>query len=169
MSGVKPVDPTAPASLVERTSRGFVKTKPGTWLARVFAARVDPWLIEKSNGKVATGIGFPTLNLTTTGRKSGEPRTTTLLYFTRGDDVVLVASSFGRDAHPAWYLNLAADPHAQLLCRGYRGEFVARETDGAERDELFALADRLYGGYSLYQAGTERKIPVMVLSPAGDS
>ncbi|MBJ7348568.1 MAG: nitroreductase family deazaflavin-dependent oxidoreductase [Thermoleophilaceae bacterium] len=165
MSGIPQVDPTAKPTRVQAVGRAFVKTKAGTWMARTFAARVDPWLLKVSKGRVATGVGFPSINLTTIGRKSGEPRTTTLLYFTQGDDVVLIASSFGRDKHPAWYLNLAANPEAELLCGGYSGKFTARQTEGEERDRLFALADQLYSGYTRYAENTTRKIPVMVLSP----
>ncbi|HEV7918069.1 MAG TPA: nitroreductase/quinone reductase family protein [Solirubrobacterales bacterium] len=163
------VDPTATPSALERAMRATVKTPAGTWLARVFAAKVDPWLLRHSNGRIDSGVGFPTLNLTTTGRKSGEPRTTTLLYFTRGEDVVIIASSFGRDRHPAWLLNLRNDPRAELLCRGFRGAFTAREADGQERQGLFDLADQMYGGYSRYQAKTDREIPVMVLTPSPDA
>lgn len=168
MAGIPQVDPEAPQSFFQRAVRRTIQTKPGKALAMTLSARVDPWLLERTNGRFATGVGFPTLNLTTTGRKSGKPRTATLVYFTRGEDVVLVASSFGRDQHPAWYLNLKADPHAELLCRGHRGRYVARETEGAERDQLFALANRVYAGYSQYAAGTERAIPVLVLSPTSN-
>ncbi len=125
-------------------------------------------MIKASRGKVVLVFGMPTLNMTTFGRKSGEPRTVTLQYFTRGEDVVLIASSFGRDKHPAWYLNLSANPHAELFSHGKGGPYVAREAEPKERDELFALAVELYGGYANYQEGTERRIPVMVLSPAGE-
>jgi deazaflavin-dependent oxidoreductase (nitroreductase family) len=166
MSEIPPVDPTAHQPPAVRAVRAAIRTRPGTALAKALSARVDPWLLSHSNGRVSTGVGFPTVNLTTRGRKSGEPRTATLVYFTRGDEVVLIASSFGRDSHPAWYLNLKADPNARLLARGRGGDYVAREVDGAERDELFALAQRVYAGYGNYQAGTARTIPVMVLAPA---
>lgn len=164
-SGIPPVDPEAPQTPFQRVMRTVGKTKPGMALAKAVPVHVDAWLLEHTNGWIATSIGFPRLNMTTTGRKSGEPRTTTLLYFTRGDDVVVIASCFGSDKHPAWYLNVAADPHVELLCRGYRGRYVAREADEPERSELYALARKLYGAYTLYAARTDRRIPVMVLSP----
>lgn len=143
----------------------FVASDVGrkTYIATV--SKFEPVLIKASGGKVQVG-GGPRVNITTIGRKSGEPRTATLLYFTEGDDVVLIASSFGRDGHPAWYLNLKSDPTATLSWRGGSGEFTAREVDGDERDRLFDLATKMYAGYARYATLTDRKIPVIVLSPA---
>jgi deazaflavin-dependent oxidoreductase (nitroreductase family) len=148
--------------------RAFVATPPGTWFAKRIASKLDPVLLRLTGGRMSTAIGFPTVNLTTTGRRSGEPRTTTLLYFTRGDDVVLIASRFGNASHPAWYLNLTANPEAELVARGRRGTYVAREVSGPERDELYSLAVRMYRGYGQYEdlAG-DRTIPVLVLTPSG--
>lgn len=166
MAKMPPVDPTTTLGPVKRTLSGFVKSRFGIWFTKHVIAPIEPRVIKASNGRVTFLVGAPTVNVTTTGRKSGKPRTATLVYFTEGDNVVLMASSFGRDAHPAWYLNLKADPRAELFARGRRGKYVAGEAEGPERDRLFALANRLFDGYDQYQAGTERKIPVMVLSPA---
>ena len=165
MSQVPHVDPTAKQSLFKRATRATVRTRAGTWIARELVAPIEPKVIKASRGKIVIGFGFPTLNLTTRGRKSGKPRTATLVYFTQGDDVVLIASSFGRDAHPAWYLNLKADPHCELFSRGRGGRYVAREADPDERDRLFELARQVYAGYQNYAEKTDRRIPVMVLSP----
>jgi deazaflavin-dependent oxidoreductase (nitroreductase family) len=166
MSLVPPVDPNAPQAFPVRAVKAVIGTRVGTKMAMTVSANVDPWLLSHSNGRIDTGVGFPTVNVTTVGRKSGEKRTATLVYFTQGDDVILVASSFGRDKHPAWYLNLKADPQAELLAKGRGGSYVAREADEDERLRLFALAEKVYPGYATYAAGTERKIPVMILSPA---
>lgn len=167
MAKVPQVDPAASLGPFKRKLSGFVKSRFGIWFTKHLIAPIEPHVIKASNGRLTLLVGAPTVNVTTTGRKSGERRTTTLVYFTQGDDVVLIASSFGRDAHPAWYLNLKADPHAELFARGRRGDYIASEAEGAERDRLFALANKLFDGYDQYQAGTDRKIPVMVLSPAG--
>ncbi|MBI5310256.1 MAG: nitroreductase family deazaflavin-dependent oxidoreductase [Actinobacteria bacterium] len=169
MSRVPPVDPNAKQGPLQRGARAFTRTRFGTWFARVFVAPVEPHVIKATRGKVVIGFGFPTLNLTTRGRKSGKPRTTTLVYFTQGDDVVLIASSFGRDAHPAWYLNLKSEPHCELLSRGHGGRYVAREAGQAERERLFELAKHVYAGYQNYAEKTDRRIPVMVLSPSEHS
>jgi deazaflavin-dependent oxidoreductase (nitroreductase family) len=111
---------------------------------------------------------FPSANLTTMGAKSGTPRTATILYFTDGDDVILVASSFGRDKHPSWYPNLKAHPESTLERAGRSGRYMAAEVqDDAERERLFALVDQVYPGYADYRvrAGAiGRRIPIMRLT-----
>ncbi len=130
-------------------------------------ARVDPYLLRATRGWVSLGMALPNVNLTTTGARSGEPRTCTLLYFSDGDDVILVASSFGRDQHPAWYHNLKAHPTARLERAGRSGDYLAEEVDDdAQRARLFAQADLVYPGYADYRARADaigRRIPIMRL------
>lgn len=169
MARIPPVDPTKPQNPAVKAVRAAIKTPAGTWFSKTVASKLDPLLLKATNGRVKAAVGFPTVNLTTTGRKSGAPRTSTVLYFTRGDDVVLIASKFGSaTGHPAWYLNLKAKPEAELVARGRRGRYVvAREAEGAERAELYGLAERMYGGYADYKAKAgAREIPVLVLTPA---
>jgi deazaflavin-dependent oxidoreductase (nitroreductase family) len=132
------------------------------------AARADPVLLKASRGYVALGLMLPSANLTTTGAKSGLPRTSTVLYFSDGDDAILVASSFGRERHPGWYHNLKTHPEAVLACSGRSGSYIAAEVEReAERECLFALMDRVYGGYADYReraAETGRRIPIMRLT-----
>ncbi len=139
---------------------------PGRWYGINIASRIDPALLRLSGGRLATTSFFPLVLMTARGRRSGEPRTVPLVYFTQGDEVILTASSFGRARHPDWYLNVKADPRVELIARGGRGRYVARETSGAERDRLFELSKQLYRGYGLYQerAGG-RTIPVLALRP----
>jgi deazaflavin-dependent oxidoreductase (nitroreductase family) len=151
-----------------RAAIAFARTPAGRWFGINIAARVDPPLLRMSNGRVSTFAMAPVVNLTVPGRRSGEPRSTALLYFTRGDDVILIASSFGRDKHPAWYHNVMAHPEVTLEAKGREGRYLAREATGDERDELWALANRLYPGYDDYKRRTDavgRTIPVLVLSP----
>ena len=166
MATIPEVDPTTPPNAMERAMRRFVMSRVGTWIAMRISTRVDPTMLRLTGGRVSTGVFFPVVLLTATGRKSGEPRTVPLVYYTRGDDVILVASSFGRAKHPAWYLNVKANPEVELLGGGVRERYLARETSGEERQRLFALAERLYAGYGLYAAKTGgRQIPVLVLRP----
>lgn len=169
MAEIPAVDPTKPQNAVLKAWRGFIKTPTGTWLSEHLVAKIDPVLLKASGGRVKAAVGFPTVNLTTTGRKSGAPRTSTVLYFTRGREVVLIASKFGSSTnHPAWYLNLKANPTAELVAKGRTGRYtLAREAAGPEREELYGLAETMYGGYANYktQAGA-REIPVLVLTPA---
>lgn len=163
-----PVDPARTTRLMKAAAR-FAASEPGRWFAMNVSARVDPALLRASRGRVSTFAMAPVVNLTVLGRRSGEPRHSALLYFTQGEDVVLVASSFGREKHPAWYHNVKAHPAVTLTAKGIEARYVAREAEGDERDRLFALATQLYPGYAGYvdrAASAGRTIPVMVLSPA---
>ena len=110
--------------------------------------------------------GIPTVMLTTVGRRSGQLRSVPLAGIPHGDEVVLIASNWGRSMHPAWYLNLRAQPKAQLLIGGCSRSYVAREASGAEREDYWRKAVEVYPGYAAYVQRTGgRKIPVMVLTP----
>jgi deazaflavin-dependent oxidoreductase (nitroreductase family) len=112
------------------------------------------------------GTGMvPTLLLTTTGRKSGKPLTLPLIYGRAGDAYVVVASKGGAPAHPAWYLNLAADPEVQVQVKADRFAARARTSDGDERAQLWQQMVGIYAPYEKYQQMTEREIPVVVLDP----
>jgi deazaflavin-dependent oxidoreductase (nitroreductase family) len=169
--GVPQVDPLRRHGAFYRGYVRFLRTGPGRWIAINVAAPVDPFLMRVSGGRVGAGLVLPSLNLTTTGAKSGQPRTATVLYFSDGDDVIVIASSFGRDKHPAWYHNLKAHPDAVLERGGRTGRYRAIEVDDeAERERLFGLADRIYGGYADYRERTARigrRIPILRLEPAG--
>ncbi len=163
------VDPMRKRGPLYRAYTAFLRTRPGRWIAINIAAPIDPFLLRVTRGRVSAGLILPSANLTTTGARSGQPRTTTVLYFSDGDDVVLVASSFGRDKHPAWYHNLNAHPEATLERSGRTCRYRAAEVqDEDERNRLFGLADRIYGGYADYRERTSligRRIPIMRLEP----
>ena len=106
----------------------------------------------------------PILLLTTTGRKSGRRRTVPVMYVP-GEEPVLVASNGGSPSHPAWYLNLLADPRASVDVEGERREVVARTVTGEERERLWPRAVEVYPAYASYQRRTERELPVVVLEP----
>ncbi len=82
-------------------------------------------LLRATRGRVATFPMAPNILLTVPGRKSGQPRSTTLLYFTEGDEVILMASQFGRTTHPQWYFNVMAHPEVTLTVRGASYRYVA--------------------------------------------
>jgi deazaflavin-dependent oxidoreductase (nitroreductase family) len=168
IGGVPRVDPLAKRGAFHSAFTRFMRTNAGRWVGINIASRADPVLLKMTRGYVGFGLMLPTVNLTTTGAKSGQQRTTTVLYFSDGDDVILVPSSFGREKHPAWYYNLKAYPEATLETRGRSGRYVATEVDDeSERDRLFALVDRIYAGYADYRvrAGeTGRRIPIMRLT-----
>lgn len=109
--------------------------------------------------------GAPTLLLTTTGRRSGQPRTTPLIFGRDGDDYVIVGSVGGMPNHPAWYLNLEADPAATIQVKDETIDVVARTASPEEKPRLWALMNEVWPNYETYQSRTERVIPVVVLSP----
>jgi deazaflavin-dependent oxidoreductase (nitroreductase family) len=107
--------------------------------------------------------GTTTLLLTTTGRRTGQPRTTPLIYQRRGDDYLVVASRGGADKVPDWYVNLQAQPEVQVQVRGDRFTARARTATPEEKPELWSIMTRAWPAYDAYQRKTDREIPVVVL------
>lgn len=107
----------------------------------------------------------PFVHLTTTGRRTGLPRRTQLIRVTRGGQYVVVASAQGRDAHPAWYLNLLAAPDVLLEDGGRALAMTARVADAAERARWWPVAVAAHPAYAGYRDGTTREIPIVVLTP----
>jgi deazaflavin-dependent oxidoreductase (nitroreductase family) len=109
--------------------------------------------------------GAPSLLLTTNGRTSGEPRTAPLIFARDGDDYLVVASVGGMPKHPAWYLNLQADPKAQIQVKADVLDVVARTATDAEKPRLWKIVNDVWPNYDTYQTRTDRVIPVVVLTP----
>jgi deazaflavin-dependent oxidoreductase (nitroreductase family) len=106
------------------------------------------------------------LLLTTNGRRSGEPRTSPMAYFTDGDTPVVFASNIGAARHPDWYLNLEADPHVTVETADATFAATATTARGADRDRLWAAAVERFPFLPDHQekAG-DREIPLVVLTP----
>ena len=109
--------------------------------------------------------GAPSLLLTTTGRKTAEPRTSPLIFGRDGDDLVVVATVGGLPKHPAWYLNLLADPRASVQVKADVIPVEARTATDDEKPRLWRLMNEVWPNYETYQTRTERQIPVVILSP----
>ncbi|MEV0778347.1 nitroreductase family deazaflavin-dependent oxidoreductase [Streptomyces sp. NPDC050433] len=107
--------------------------------------------------------GTTTLILTTTGRKSGERRSTPLIYRTHGDDLLVVASKGGADTPPLWYLNIQADPEVHVQVKGDRFTARARTATPEEKPEMWRRMAEVWPDYDAYQTKTDREIPVIVL------
>ncbi|HEX4680384.1 MAG TPA: nitroreductase family deazaflavin-dependent oxidoreductase [Gaiellaceae bacterium] len=107
--------------------------------------------------------GSKILLLTTKGRKSGEPRTTPLIYENADGNYVIVASKGGTPENPGWYENLAKDPQVELQVMGEVFPAHARTAEGEERERLWKLAAQQWPDYDEYQKKTDREIPVVVL------
>lgn len=114
--------------------------------------------------------GLPVVLLETTGARSGARRLVPVLGLPDGEDVVVIASNWGQDHHPAWYHNLCAEPSATITVRGERRRVVARETSGEERRRHWQQALEVYPAWRAYEARAgDREIPVIMLGPARDS
>jgi deazaflavin-dependent oxidoreductase (nitroreductase family) len=146
----------------------LVFTKAGLTVQRKILAPLEAPIIKATRGRVKLSPTLPVVVLSSVGARSGQRREIPLAYFTDGDDVILIASNYGQERHPAWYHNLRANPDCELHIGARGGPFVAREVEGADRDRLYELAaDRLTGVFSLHeQRAGSRKIPVMRLTPA---
>ncbi len=114
--------------------------------------------------------GLPTVRLTTTGARSGQPRRAFLVGLPHGAGVALVASNWGKPRHPAWLYNLRANPQALLAMRGRPPQpYLARELHGAEREALWRQAVALYPGYARYERkAAPRQIAIFLLSPVAE-
>jgi deazaflavin-dependent oxidoreductase (nitroreductase family) len=139
------------------------------WIAEhIELYRSDP---EKAHMWDSTPLGgpgpLPTLLLTTTGRKSGEPRSLPLIYGPAGDSYVVIASKGGMPEHPLWFRNLEARPECELMVGPKAVSARARVAEGEEREQIWRQMAELYPPYDDYQKATERTIPVVVLDPIG--
>lgn len=111
--------------------------------------------------------GMPVVTLTTTGRKSGQPRESMLTSpATANGSLVVVASRGGDDRHPAWFLNLRDDPRVLVAVKGGTAEpRLARVIEGDEREQLWAQIAASHAQYRQYQTKTSRVIPLVALDP----
>ena len=119
-----------------------------------------------TGGKLFGSMGkSPILLLNTVGRKSGKKRTSPLLYAMDGEDFVIIASKGGASAHPAWYLNLMANPEATVEIEDREVRVRAEEADSEKKVRLWQKMVEMYPAYDAYQEKTEREIPLLVLRP----
>ena len=108
------------------------------------------------------------LLLSTAGRTTGNDHTVPLLYLRDGEDLIVIASWGGRDSNPEWYLNLVANPAAFVQINENRFPVTAATADAARRKRLWPEVLAAYDGYAEYQSRTDREIPIVVLSRAGN-
>jgi deazaflavin-dependent oxidoreductase (nitroreductase family) len=149
--------------------RLLADTETGRAIWRRFVVPIEVPLMKATRGRVRVSFSAPIVTLVTTGARSGQQRESALTYFTDGDDVILIASNYGGARHPAWYHNLLATPECELRAGAGSGRFIARQTQGADRDRLYSLAaerlNKVFNSYVERTAGG-RDIPVLRLSPA---
>ncbi len=147
----------------------ILATRLGSWFFGRTLHIFDRFIGRMSGGRTSfTELfgGVPVITLTTIGAKSGLPRMTTLLGLTKAEKIILIATNYGRSHHPAWYLNLKANPNVTVTHKGRTESYRADEAQGEEREQSWRIAVKCYPGYENYRkwAGA-RQIPVILLSP----
>ncbi|MGW8225957.1 MAG: nitroreductase family deazaflavin-dependent oxidoreductase [Anaerolineales bacterium] len=132
--------------------------------------RMDSTVLNWSNGKVNLTTlltGLPVIVITTTGAKSGKPRTIPLAGIPDGERIILVPTNFGQDTYPGWYYNLCTTPGAHIKHNGYPKEYISRFADRDEWEKYWNLAVYYYPGYQSYrERSSSREIPLFILEPA---
>jgi F420H(2)-dependent quinone reductase len=130
-------------------------------------SKAQTWIFKKTNGKFGSKFlkGTEVGILTTTGRKSGEPRESPLVFLQEGSRIVLVASQGGRATNPMWYLNLVANPKVTFQTKDGLHQLTAREATDAERAEYWPKLDAMYPDFANYRSYTDRKIPIVICDP----
>lgn len=160
---LKHVDPTRPPGLFRRAYAALANTRLGRLMSVHIVWKLDPHLMRATRGRLGMGLVMPTALLETRGAKSGALRRNVVIYFHDGDRVTIVASKLGLEKHPAWFHNLQADPEVSFGGIPMRATVVA---DEAERERLWALADRVFPPYAAYRrraAKANRAIPIVQL------
>jgi deazaflavin-dependent oxidoreductase (nitroreductase family) len=153
--------------LVRRTAA----TRAMARLYGVIQEPIDRWVYRLSRGRTTASsylAGVEITMLTTTGARTGRPRTLPVLALPAGERMVVIASNFGRSHNPSWYHNLRSDPCATIVYEGTRRQVVARELSGPEREQAYRMGELMFPGFVHYRrwAGN-RRIPVLSLETRG--
>ncbi|MGO9653249.1 nitroreductase family deazaflavin-dependent oxidoreductase [Mycobacterium sp.] len=131
-------------------------------------SRINTFMYRRGGGE---GLGttfqkIPVALLTTTGRKTGQPRVSPLYFLRDGDRVIVAASRSGTDKNPMWYLNLKANPKVSVQIRKEVLDLTARDATDEERTNYWPQLVKMYPTYEDYQSWTDRVIPLVVCEPA---
>lgn len=157
------------ANPLQKLIRRFASSGPGSWLFARILHRIDGPVCRATRGRHTVSsllAGLPVVMLTSTGAKSGRPRTVPLVGIPTEGTVALIASNFGQHRHPAWYYNLRAHPEASVSVDGKRRQVRAVEAEGERREQIWQAGLRMYPGYGQYeQRASHRHITVFVLEP----
>ncbi len=160
---------TQPKNWLQRAVIRFAVSFVGATLGSRLMHRLDRLALRLSNGRFTLSTlltGLEALSLTTTGAKSGRPRTVPLLAIPHRDDqFILIASNWGQARNPAWYYNIMANPQVEVTRNGRVQPYRAQETSGEQRATCWQIALQTYPGYAIYKQRTTRQIPVILLMP----
>lgn len=156
------------ANLGQRVVQRLAATRAMGWVLARLMHRLDKgvvWLTRGRTSATALLVGLPLVLLTTTGAKSGQPRTIPITPVPQGNRLILIASNWGQKHHPSWYLNLKAHPEVTVTYRGRTHTYIAQELTGPEKAAAWQKAVSRYAGYNAYRGRTGgREIPVVVLT-----
>jgi deazaflavin-dependent oxidoreductase (nitroreductase family) len=144
-------------------------TRAGAWFFARTLARTDKTLLRLSRGQVTLPgamAGVPVLTVTTTGARTGQPRTAPLIGVPAGDDIAVIGTSFGQPRTPDWYHNMRANPNVEVTYRNKTVKAIAREADEEEKRAVWHQARTIYAGYEAYASRIKnRPIHIMILHP----
>ena len=161
------------ANAAQRFLRRFAASGPGSWLfarAMHHIARPVHRLTRGRHTFASLVAGLPVVMLTTTGARSGQPRTVPVLGIPATDGLAVIASNFGQSRHPGWYHNLRAHPEAEVVVEGAHRRVRAVVADGDRRTRIWAEGLRMYPGFEQYERrASHREIVVFLLEPAADA
>jgi deazaflavin-dependent oxidoreductase (nitroreductase family) len=157
------------AGPIRRSLRRFAASGPGSWLFARLLHRIDRPIFRLSRGRHSFSslvAGLPVVLLTTTGARTGRPRTLPLIGLPDGERLAVIASNFGRPNAPAWSHNLRAHPEATMTVRGRTFPVRATVAEGEDRARIWAAGLRAYPGYAQYERrASRRRIVVWLLTP----
>ncbi len=156
-----------PVNAFQRLMQRFGSSRGGAWMFSKLLAPCDRVIHRMTHGRTSAPevlAGLPVLMVTTTGRRSGQPRTSPLIAVPVGDSLALLGTNFGQTSTPAWVLNLEADPRLTVRYRDRVAELVARPAAETERTEVWRDSAGVYGGYEKYRERVHgRELRIFVL------
>jgi deazaflavin-dependent oxidoreductase (nitroreductase family) len=157
------------ANAIQRGLRRFAGSGPGSWLFARVLHRIDRPVYRLTGGRhtfASLLSGIPVVMLTTTGARSGRPRTVPVLGLPTPEGLAVIASNFGQHRQPGWYHNLRANPEGAVAVDGQSRRFRAVEVEGERRRLIWDEGLRVYPGWSQYERrAANRRIAVFILDP----
>ena len=155
-------------SLIQRLIHRFIMLKPVTAFFATRTHLIDQFVLRLTKGKHSLSeiLGWNIIQVATIGAKTGEKHLSILIGVMDGEKIALIGSNFGRRHNPGWYYNLKKHPNCAVQLNGATRTYLARETEGEERETYWSKAVALYAGYEKYkERAAHRCIPVVLLEP----
>ena len=146
----------------------ITSTKAGSSFTKNVYVPLDKWLFRKTGGRRGLSPRRTMFHLTTTGAKSGRPRSVPVLYLREGSTFWVMASNFGQEHHPAWSYNLLKNPDARVQIGDEGYDVRARLATDGEKERLWPRLVELYPSWKQYTRWTDRKFRLFALEPRGE-